>query len=137
MVGAEATPDGGADAGDSGCAAVGDAGGGDAGEGGLPCMALQPGLHTLGLGDNPTNTVTLSIGNWTASWSAATSGTAVDITGTLTWMPNSANTRLPNDPAQTLGGVNALALSDDAHGPAGEVPVGVTVAPRPERIVEP
>lgn len=109
VAGAEASPDGGADAGaagDAGCGAAGDAGG-DGGEGGLPCMGLQPGLHTLGFGANPTNALTLSIGNWSISWSAATSGPAVDITGTATWQPNSGNTRQPYDPAQTLGGVSA------------------------------
>jgi len=110
VVDSEAAPDGGTDGGgDSGCA-TSDAGS-DAADGGVQCQFVHQGLSTEGLrpeglGSNPTNSVSLNIGNWTVAWSAVTSATGGDISVTGTWMPNSANTRLPGDPAQTLGGIN-------------------------------
>jgi hypothetical protein len=118
VVDSEQTPDGGADAGDSGCGAgdsgtAGEAGAGDAGEGGVQCMLHQQGLHLEGL-SNPTNSVTVSIGYWTVTWAAATTATGVDITGTLTLSPTMQTAVLPGDPAQTLTGLN-VGITFTAH----------------------
>jgi hypothetical protein len=125
----EAT-DGGSDAGDDGGADASDAGCGtatDAGDGGITCLVRTEALRPQGIGDNPTNSLTLSIGNWTVSGSVASSGSAVDLSATCTWMPNSQNPRMPNDPAQTLSGINAsLTLAvhvQNVQGSSGSVVV--------------
>jgi len=134
VVDSEQVPDGGAGdggcTGDSGTAA--DAGAGDAGDGGVQCMLRQQGLHLEGLGDNPTPSVTVNFGNWTASWSATRGSTGVDIQGTLTWQPNSANPRLPGDPSQTLGGINAN-IQFTANG--GSTPITSIVIPQDQYYV--
>ena len=98
---AGAAGDGGADGG-----GLSDGGCGDAGDGGVSCQLRTAGaLHLEGNpSNNPTNAVSVTIGNWTVQVSGATSSAgALDLTASAAWQPNSPGFTLPGDPASTLG----------------------------------
>ncbi len=100
-----------ADAGDTDGAA-GEGGCGDAGaDGGVPTCSSNLHAQALigGLGGNPTNTVSITVGSWQLSFSGGVSGGSLSLSGTASWNVNqNAPTPMPmsGDPAATLGGIN-------------------------------
>ena len=99
------------DAGAPDCGAGAEGGAPDSGgDGGATCLYRPaPGPSAGGRfrpEGNPSNGVNLTFGGWTLSFSGKTSGTGIDITGTLTWKPGSPKSS-PGDLSATLGPMNA------------------------------
>jgi hypothetical protein len=92
--------DGGAPDGDAGCADGGADGGGS-------CSVYRsPNLHLAGLGGNPSNSVTVNMGNWSIQFTGNRTGDGLTINVTAQFNAMSTLSSVPNDPAQTLGGIS-------------------------------
>ena len=115
----EETADAGAsDAGDGGCADAG-------GDGGVTCMLRRArGVHILGGGKNPGTSVSVSVGAWSGQFSGGVaSDGSLNLSFQVNYSAGSSSNAGPDDPAQTLGGINAgvtvsakIANTKAAHG---------------------
>ena len=98
----------GGEGGDAGCQ-TGDA---DGGQGAAYGTASPRSLHLEGMG--ATNSVSLTIGEWTVGFNGSITGGALDIGVTGTYSPTSNVGSILGDPAATLGGITTQ-VSMKAH----------------------